>query len=126
MLNYKIHQKVNPRAPEEPRKYYGIAKSTRTVEVRELAEQIALEVSLGSPDVMAVLESLLINIPKNLKHGHIVKLRDFGTFKLNLKSEGASTAEEFNDNMIKGTKVNFRPDPLFLQSFAALKYQKLK
>jgi predicted histone-like DNA-binding protein len=125
MVNYRVHQKVNPRNIEEARKYYAVAKSTRTVEIRELAEQIALEVSLGSPDVMAVLEALLINIPKNLKHGHIVKLRDFGTFKLNLQSEGAATEEEFRENMIKGTKVNFRPDPLFLQSFALLKYQKI-
>ena len=125
MINYRLHQKVNPRALDEPRKYYAIAKSTRTVDVRELAEQISLEVSLGSPDVLAVLESLLINIPKNLKHGHIVKLRDFGTFRLNLKSEGADLEEDFSEQMIKGTKVNFRPDPLFLQSFSFLKYQKI-
>jgi len=125
-MNYRVHQKVNPKNPEEPRKFYGVAKSTSKVEVREIAEQIAQEVSLGSSDVLAVLESLLINIPKNLKYGHIVKLRDFGTFRLSLQSEGAASEEEFRENMIKGTKVIFRPDPLFLQSFALLKYQKVQ
>ncbi|NPD86628.1 DNA-binding protein [Lentimicrobium sp. L6] len=126
MVNYSVRQKVNPRDIEEARKYYAIAKSSRTVDVREIAEQIAEEVSLGTSDVLGVLESLLKNIPKNLSRGHIVKLRDFGTYRLTVHSEGAPTEEEFHDNMIKGTKVHFRPDPLFLKSFALLKYQKVQ
>ncbi|NPD48099.1 HU family DNA-binding protein [Lentimicrobium sp. S6] len=126
MVNYSVRQKVNPRDIEEARKYYAIAKSSRTVDVREIAEQIAEEVSLGTSDVLGVLESLLKNIPKNLSRGHIVKLRDFGTYRLTVQSEGSATEEEFHDSMIKGTKVQFRPDPLFLRSFALLKYQKVQ
>ncbi|NPD48315.1 hypothetical protein [Lentimicrobium sp. S6] len=57
MVNYSVKQKVNPRDLEEARKYYAIAKSSRTVDVREIAEQIAEEVSLGTSDVLGVLES---------------------------------------------------------------------
>jgi predicted histone-like DNA-binding protein len=126
MLNYSVHQKVNLRNPEEPRKFYAFAKSNRKVEVREIAEQISDEVSLGTSDVLAVLESLLKNIPKNLEKGHIVDLRDFGTFRMTIQSTGTETEEEFRENMIKGTKVHFRPDPLFLRSFSLLRYQKVQ
>lgn len=125
MFNYVVREKVNPRSLDDPRKFYAIAKTARVVDVREIASQISVETSLGTPDVLAVLESLLINIPKNLKHGHIVKFRDFGTFKLNISSEGAATPEEFNESMIKKTKIIFQADPLFTDTLIRLEFHKV-
>lgn len=125
MINYVVREKHNPQLPEEPRKFYGMAKSLGVVNIREIAEQISLETSLGTSDVLAVLESLLINIPKNLRKGFIVKLRDFGTFKLMMSTEGSSTSEEFQTSMIKKTKIHFKPDPLFSNALSSLEFRKV-
>jgi len=125
MINYVVREKFNPQLPEDPRKFYGMAKSLGIVEIREIAEQISLETSLGTSDVLAVLESLLINIPKNLRKGYIVKIRDFGTFKLSMSTSGAPTKEEFQTAMIKKTKIHFTPDQLFTNSLLRLEFRKV-
>lgn len=65
--------------------------------------KIVDEVSLGTTDVWRVLESLLKSIPKNPAKGHIIKLRDFGTYHLAI-IESAPIEEEFRDTMITRNK----------------------
>ena len=44
-----------------------------------------------------------------LLDGKIIRLRDFGSFRLSLSSSGADKAEDFTKNMIKGVNLLFRP-----------------
>jgi nucleoid DNA-binding protein len=48
-------------------------------------------------------------VPKCLADGQIVRLGDFGSFYIRIKSEGATTEDGFNVSMIKDTKLHFRP-----------------
>lgn len=113
MINISVIQKVNPQAPLEPRKYYGVTKAAGSVDIRQLANRISKETTLGTPDVVAVIEALLQDIPEFLLDGKIVKLGDFGTYRLTISSEGAATLEEYSISMIKKTKLNFRPGLVF-------------
>lgn len=51
MIKYVVREKFNPFVPEEPRKFYGINKAIGVVEIREIAEQISLETSLGTGQI---------------------------------------------------------------------------
>ena len=44
-----------------------------------------------------------------LLDGKIIRLGDFGSFRLSISSSGADKAEDFTKNMIKGVNLLFRP-----------------
>lgn len=124
MISFEITQKVNPREPDAPRKYYATSKSKGKLNARQLAELISRETMLGSVETLAVLEALMSAVPRLLAQGQIVDLAEFGTFWVSLRSNGAESPEAFNAAMIKGAKINFRPGKEFNKHLAALKYHR--
>lgn len=125
MLNYSVKEKVNPQAPADPRKYYGVAKSSGEASLRFLAKRISKETTLGTPDVMAVLEALLQDIPELLLEGQIVKLGDFGSFNLTISGSGAETEEEYHSGLINRTNLHFRPGKEFKDQLSAVVFKKV-
>ncbi len=121
---YNVVEKVNPRDPQGARKFYGVAQSRGEVNLRDLAEQIADISTVSTIDVMAVLEALLQVIPQHLLDGKIVRLRDFGTFRLILESNGVEKAEDFNASHIKRVKMNFRPGKEIRDALATATFEK--
>ncbi|PIR13144.1 MAG: hypothetical protein COS42_06170 [Flavobacteriales bacterium CG03_land_8_20_14_0_80_35_15] len=124
MIKISINEKVNPSAPSEPRKFYGIVKSSGTVDIRQLAKQVSKETSLGTPDVVAVIEALLQDIPDYLLDGKIVNLGDFGSFRLTASGKGAATLGEYSTSMIEKTNLNFRAGKVFKDFLSRATYQK--
>jgi predicted histone-like DNA-binding protein len=113
MINYVIKQRVNPRELEAARKFYAIAQSQGSVDLRQLATRISRESTISMMDTTAVLEGLLQVVPDLLIDGRIVKLGDLGTFRTTLSSSGSETADDFNVSMIKGLNLKFRPGKVF-------------
>lgn len=126
MLNYKLNQRVNPRSPEEPRKYYAFPKASGTIELRELAQRISRESTVSMMDTVAVLEGLLQVIPDMLLDGNIVKLGDFGTFRLGISSEGVENPDEFNASKIRKTNLIFRAGKVFQDRLKSVKFTRAK
>lgn len=125
MINIKTIERVNPRQPLEPRKFYGVTKASGVIDIRQLAKQISKETTLGTPDVIAVIEALLQDIPDLLLAGNIVKLGDFGTYRLTVSSEGTETSEEYSTTMIKKTNLNFRPGKIFKDQINSAVFRKV-
>jgi len=73
---------------------------------------------------LAVLESLLKVIPAHLLNGRIVRLGDFGSFRLTVTSEGADTEDHFSKSMIKKVKLNFRPGKQIRNDLKTAEYEK--
>ena len=108
-IKYKLVQKVNPAKPTDPKKFYANLVTRGEVSLRELAKEIATISTVSSPDVMAVIESLLQVIPKHLAQAEIVRLGEFGSYSVRISSEGADSEQSFNSSIIKGLNLNFRP-----------------
>lgn len=125
MIDINVIQKVNPQSPEDPRKYYGITKSSGTADIRKLANRISKETTLGTPDVMAVIEAMLQDIPEFLLEGKIVKLGDFGTFRLTISGEGVETQEEYSTNLIRKANLHFRGGKVFQNVLASAEFRKV-
>ncbi len=113
-FKFKAVPKRNPQDPDAPPRFYASPVYSGDVNIRQLAEIIAEISTVSSIDTLAVLEAFLQVIPKELSKGNIVRLRDFGTFRLGIHSEGSDTAEEVTSHNIKGMKSLFRPDKLIL------------
>lgn len=126
MVQYKIVQKINPREPANPAKFYALGVSQGEIGVRDLADRIADLSTVTTIDTLAVLEALLKVIPKELAAGRIVRLGELGTFRLNLKSEGSDKPETFNNSMIKGTNLLFRAGKLFRNVLKTVEFAKVK
>jgi predicted histone-like DNA-binding protein len=125
MVNYTIHQRVNLQSPDDPRKYYAIAKAAGVVDLRSLAKRITRESTISMMDTMAVLEGLIQVVPDMLMDGNIVKLGEFGNFRLGVSSEGAENPDEFNNSLIKKTNLLFRPGSEFSDQLKKVKFSRI-
>jgi len=94
------------------------------VSLRELAKDISAISTVSSPDVMAVIESLLQVITKHLAQGEIVRLGEFGSYSVRISSEGADSEQAFNSRLIKGLNLSFRPGKEVEQVLDNVTYEK--
>ena len=107
-VQYSVIQRIKPGDPAAPRKYYAVAQSDGEVTLRELSDEISKISTVSQIDTLAVLESLLQVIPNHLLDGKIVRLGDFGVFRLTLSSEGVENEADFNKSHIKKVNLHFR------------------
>ena len=124
-VNYSIIQRIKPGDASAPRKFYAIAKTTGEAELRELANDVAEISTVSSIDTLAVLEGLITVLPRKLLDGEIVRLGEFGDFRLNISSEGVEAEADFSTANIKGVKLNFRPGKLIKTALKTVEYKKV-
>jgi predicted histone-like DNA-binding protein len=124
-LKYRVVPKVDPRDLEAPPKYYPTAVSSGHMDLRALAGRIAEISTVSTIDSMAMLEALLVVIPKELSDGKIVELGEFGAFRLTLQASGEELPEAAGTHNIKGARVQFRPGKGFKEVLKALNFKAL-
>jgi len=124
-IKYKAIGKANPRDPQAPAKFYASATAGSSVTVRQIAKRIAQISTVSSVDTLAVLEAFLQIIPEYLSEGSNVKLGEFGSFSVRLKSEGMATIDALTAANIKGVKLHFRPGKEFQDVLNAVTFEKV-
>jgi len=121
---FTIAARKKPGDPQAPTKYYAIAKSRGRVTVPELAERIGEISTVSSIDTSAVLEALLVVIPKELANGNIVELGDFGSFSLRISSEGSETPEQVTAHNITKVRPRFNPGKRLKKMVKDISFEK--
>jgi predicted histone-like DNA-binding protein len=126
-VKYTVSAKGNPSKPSDPKKWYANAKANGEVTFKELSKEISQRsTTVSDTDVMAVLNDLTKLLARHLETGKIVRLGDFGSFQVSVKSEGAETEEKFHASLIKKAKINFRPGIDLKDMLLTLKYNKIE
>lgn len=125
-FKFKTVARKKPGDPASTPKYYLSPVYSGNTTLRQLAKRIAEISTVSSIDTLAVLEALLQLIPEELAEGKIVKLRDFGSFRITLRSEGKETEAEVSGDAVKKASVYFRPSTLFSDISTKVKYEKSK
>ena len=106
--------KGSPVKPEEPKKFYANAVADGEVTFKKLSKEIAEgSTTVSDTDVLAVLNDLTKFINRHLYVGHIVRFGDFGSFQIDISSEGAESEEKYHSALIKSAKVNYRQVLMF-------------
>ena len=123
-VNYKAVAKKNPLKQTDPAKYYANIVTTGNLTLRQLAKEISTISTVSVADTMAVLEGLLEVVPKQLANGNIVRLGEFGSFNIQVKSAGADTAKDLSKDQITKTSVKFRPGKEFVQVIDNIEFIK--
>jgi predicted histone-like DNA-binding protein len=123
-VKYVIVEKHNPLDMQAPKKFYAVARSTGEITLKQLSKDISARSTVNSSDTLAVLDSLVQQLVKELEAGRIVRLGDFGSFQLSISSEGAPAGDKFTSSLIKKSKIVFRPGIDLRNMLATVTYTK--
>ncbi|MBQ8769688.1 MAG: HU family DNA-binding protein [Bacteroides sp.] len=125
-VTYSVSPRINPRDREAAPKFYAHVQANGDVTLREMSERIQQTCTVHKSDVFAVLVALEDVITDALKGGEIVRLGDLGTLQIGISSKGATTEEDYTDDLIKKARINFRPGSAIVGVLSTLTYQKVK
>ncbi|WP_329903449.1 HU family DNA-binding protein [Porphyromonas pogonae] len=76
---------------------------------KELCTRIAEYSAMTSADVRAVLDRMVYVMNEELVKGRIVRLEDFGSFRLSFGSKAVEKEGDFNTGLIRTPKILFTP-----------------
>ena len=124
-VTYSVVPRINPSEKSAPPRYYAQAQARGDVNVREMAERIQSTCTVHKSDVYAVLVALEDVIADALQNGEIVRLGELCTLQVSLSGKGAMTEEEYTTDLIKKSKVNFRPGRVLSNALASLSFSKV-
>ncbi len=119
---YKIVPKKQSAAGEVA--WHSVIVNQGIVGKRELAQRIAARSILGAPEVMAVLEALIETIPELMREGKILKLEGLGSFQLYARSQGASSPDAFDEQLMKRPRLHFQPSQLIRQELELIEWER--
>lgn len=123
---FNVVPKHNPQQPKSAQKFYAVAQSTGEANFRQMAKEIAEITTVSLPDAVAVLESLVMIIPRHIEKGEIVRLGELGSLRLTVNSAGSDTAEAVSANNIKKANYRFTAGDELQQTLKILKYVRVK
>ena len=124
-VTYSVVPRINPSEKSAPPRYYAQAQARGDVNVSEMAERIQSTCTVHKSDVYAVLVALEDVIADALQNGEIVRLGDLCTLQVSLSGKGAMTEDEYTTDLIKKSKVNFRPGSVLANALASLSFSKV-
>ena len=125
-VTYSVSPRINPRDKDASPKFYGHVQASGDISLREMAERIQGSCTVTKADVYAVLVALEDVISESIQKGEIVRLMDIGTFRVGISTKGALKEEDFNDALIKKTRILFRPGSVLQNAIANLNFTKVK
>jgi predicted histone-like DNA-binding protein len=124
MITLDAVMRGDPRDQNLPKKWYAKVHTKKTADYRELIERISELSTVNSPDVFAVVESLIKIIPQFLDDGEIVRLGDLGSFTVSVHSEGEDKEEEVDAFSVKRAKIRFVPGKLIKNAINNFEYRR--
>ena len=123
-IKFKVIQKKNPRDLNAPARWYARAISDGDTTLTDLADYASETSTVSKADILAVLESTLTKISKDLSNGRIVRVGEYFTLQMSVSSNPSNTEDEVTSSNIKKSKINFRPEKMLSDMIKLATYQK--
>jgi predicted histone-like DNA-binding protein len=92
--------------------------------LKDLADYASETSTVSKADILAVLETTLTKVSKDLSNGKIVKVGEYFTLQMGLSSEGSATEAEVTSSKVKGAKINFRPGKMLADMIKLASFSK--
>ena len=115
MIKYAIVKRRNPATAAV--KYYAARTDSKLVPTSQLVSRMVESCTVTQADASAVISAYVSAILRHLKNGRSCKIDGLGIFSVNLSSKGSESRETFTPDLIRGVKINFRPDKAFSYRF---------
>ncbi len=123
---YTLRQRINPQHPENPMKFFPAPYYFGTMDFMHIAEDISKGTTLTRTDIIAVIQSFIMQIPKYMEMGYISKLDGFGSFKLAFSGEGKESPADVNARDIDDVHILFTPDIKLRRLIKTFKFSRIK
>ncbi len=123
-IKFKVVQKKNPQDMNAASKWYATTVGDGDTTLQDLADYASETSTVSKADILAVLESTLTKVSKDLSNGKIVKVGEYFTLQMSLSSNPSDTEAEVTSSKIKGAKINFRPGKMFKDMIKLATYSK--
>ncbi len=122
-------KRINPQNLKAEGKFYPAPAYIAEIGVNQLAEEISSSTTLTPTEVIGVIRSLLLTVPKYMLLGYKVRLDSFGIFKLGLKNKASCKGYEkaglVTASDIEGIRVMYTPDSMLKAKLEKPEYVKL-
>ena len=125
-IPFRVIARPNPNDLTEPARFFGNVRADGEMTVRDLANRISSRSTASTIDTMAMLEALLQIIPEELANGRIVRLGEFGSLRVFLRSDGSDNAEDFSSDLIRKVQLVFRPGKLVRDTLEAAEFRRIE
>lgn len=121
---YIVVERKNPLKPQNPTKFYAMARSNRRVDTDEVIKRISERSSYSIGELKGCITEFLLEIENQLEIGNIVLMGDLGSFRITIATKNATdTAKEFKPaTCIKISHVRFSPGERLKAMCKAMKY----
>ena len=127
VITFKAVERRNPSLPETaPKKFYPLVKSSGSVDIKTISDELSDASTLNSVDIRAVLFGLEKSLLKYLQDGYTVKFGDLGTFRASISGTGADTADALNASSVTKKRILFAPSPLLKRTVASAPVRKVQ
>lgn len=125
---YVVVERKNPLKPQNPAKFYAIARSSRKVDTNEVIKRIAERSSYSIGELNGCITEFLQEIKNQLELGNIVLMGNLGSFRVTIATGNATeTAKEFKAaTCIETSRVRFNPGAILKDMCKAMKYSLFK
>lgn len=124
-LRFELQEQVNPRDPTLPNQFFAKIIRGDTIEYDDLLRLISKMSSINYGTIQGVLGTLIDVLEEQLRFGRTVRIGDFGTFYMTLKSQSALSVQDFEIGNIRGAKIHFRPGIKLLRILETLTFTRL-
>jgi len=109
-IPYKVVRRIEPGVAGGGKRTYHASPNYRgTIHITDLAKEISMMSSLSRPDVLAVLEALVVIAPNHLGNGYILSLGNLGTLRVVTNSKGSDTSGEVSSSNIYKKRIRYYP-----------------
>ena len=105
-ITLKRVERANPQDRSKSA-WYVAKESGKSIDLREIAQDIQDRTTLTKADVLAALSSLEQILPTYLDKGFSVHLGGFGSFRISVTSTASPTAQEVTTRNVKNARVMF-------------------
>ncbi|GHT67357.1 hypothetical protein FACS189452_04900 [Bacteroidia bacterium] len=122
-IKLKKLQRANPQNPQEAHKWYLVQEHSGTVNLAEIAKEIADRSSLTFGDVQNALRNLLDVLPVYIRLGQTIRLEGFGSFHLSVTSDGKATSEELTAHDVRNARLIFTPSVEMKKGIEGLSFE---
>lgn len=125
-ITYVIKQRKNPQNKYAPKKWYGIAKSRQEIGFDKVCGRISNASSATRGDVDLALQGLLFQITDTLSDGNIIRLGEFGSFRVTISTAPADEKELFHNKLVSKARICFTPGRMLREMLKGATYTPIE
>jgi predicted histone-like DNA-binding protein len=120
-ITLKRIERTNPQDRSQSA-WYATQETSKSIDLREIAQDIQDRTTLTKADVLAVLVTLEQVLPTYLNKGFSVRLGGFGSFRISVSSAPSPTEQEVTARNVKGARVVFVAGTELKKALANISY----